>query len=144
MTKDFKYLIMDIDKLITEARKNGNTTELEICQLIKAAFIENQHSKKPITEIEVLRKMIKEREKAIEIYKKAGREDLLAKEVQEKDYISTLLPSEPSEHQLTLFIKAYTLDRENVPMKEVIDITIANFPTAQKGTIAKLYKSLMA
>lgn len=36
---------MDIDKLITEARKNGNTTELEICQLIKAAFIENKHAK---------------------------------------------------------------------------------------------------
>ena len=67
---------MDIDKLITEARKNGNTTELEICQLIKAAFIENKHAKKPVSETDVLRKMVKEREKAIKMYEEAGRNDL--------------------------------------------------------------------
>ena len=133
-----------IDKSISTFRETNNRALLETAKLIKAALVANNHAEKRLSEVEVLRKMVKEREKAIEIYKKAGREDLLTKEVQEKDYISTFLPSEPSEHQLTLFIKAYTLDRENVPMKEVIDITIANFPTAQKGTIAKLYKSLMA
>ncbi len=132
-----------VDKSISEFRETHNKALLEIAKLIKAALVANNHSEKRLSEIEVLRKMVKEREKAIEIYKQAGREDLLNKEVQEKDYISTFLPSEPSEHQLTLFIKAYTLNRENVPMKEVIDTTIANFPTAQKSTIAKLYKSLL-
>lgn len=135
---------MDIDKLITENRKNGNNAQLEICQLIKAAFIENEHAKKSVSEIEVLQKMVKEREKAIDIYTKMNRKDLLAKEIQERDYIKTFLPKEPSKEQMTLFIKAYTLDKENVPMKEVIGATIANFPTAQKGTIVKIYKSLIS
>lgn len=135
---------MNIDKLITENRKNGNNAQLEICQLIKAAFIENEHAKKSVSEIEVLQKMVKEREKAIDIYTKVGRKDLLAKEIQERDYIKTFLPKEPSKEQIILFIKAYTSDKESVSMKEVIDATIANFPTAQKGTIAKLYQSLIS
>lgn len=131
-----------VDESISTFRETHNKVLLEIAKLIKAALVANKHSEKKLSEIEVLRKMVKEREKAIEIYKQAGREDLLTKEVREKGYISTFLPSEPSEHQLTLFIKAYTLDKENVPMKEIIDVTIANFPTAQKGTVAKLYKCL--
>ena len=91
---------MDIDKLITEARKNGNTTELEICQLIKAAFIENKHAKKPISEIDVLRKMVKEREKAIKMYEEAGRNDLAFKEANEITFIKMYLPATPTTEQI--------------------------------------------
>lgn len=41
---------------------------LETAKLIKAALINNQHSEKPVSELDVLHKMVKEREKAMAIY----------------------------------------------------------------------------
>jgi uncharacterized protein YqeY len=50
--------------LIEGARKTSNTLMLETAKLIKAALINNQHSEK----LDVLHKMVKEREKAMAIY----------------------------------------------------------------------------
>lgn len=41
---------------------------LETAKLIKAALINNQHSEKPVSELDVLHKMVKECEKAMAIY----------------------------------------------------------------------------
>lgn len=136
---------MDIDKLITEARKNGNTTELEICQLIKAAFIENQHSKKPTTVIEVLRKMVKEREKAVKMYEEAGRNDLAFKEANEITFIKMYLPKQPTTEQLYTCI-ANLVKSNQLTIKDtkyVIETVQTKFPTSEKSEIVKIFKSLI-
>lgn len=136
---------MDIDKLITEARKNGNTTELEICQLIKAAFIENKHAKKPISEIEVLRKMIKEREKAVKIYQDAGRNDLAFKEANEITFIKMYLPTTPTTEQIYTCI-ANLVKSSQLTIKDtkyVIGTVQTRYPTAEKSEIVKIFKSLL-
>ena len=136
---------MDIDKLITEARKNGNTTELEICQLIKAAFIENKHAKKPISEIEVLRKMIKEREKAVKIYQDAGRNDLAFKEANEITFIKIYLPATPTTEQIYTCI-ANLVKSSQLTIKDtkyVIGTVQTRYPTAEKSEIVKIFKSLL-
>lgn len=136
---------MDIDKLITEARKNGNTTELEICQLIKAAFIENKHAKKPISEIEVLRKMIKEREKAVKIYQDVGRNDLAFKEANEITFIKTYLPATPTTEQIHTCI-ANLVKSSQLTIKDtkyVIGTVQTRYPTAEKSEIVKIFKSLL-
>lgn len=136
---------MDIDKLITEARKNGNTTELEICQLIKAAFIENKHAKKPISEIEVLRKMVKEREKAIKMYEEAGRNDLAFKEANEITFIKMYLPATPTTEQIHTcianLVKSTQLTIKNT--KYVINTVQTRYPSAEKSEIVKIFKSLI-
>lgn len=136
---------MDIDKLITEARKNGNTTELEICQLIKAAFIENKHAKKPISEIEVLRKMVKEREKAIKMYQDAGRNDLAFKEANEITFIKMYLPATPTTEQIHTcianLVKAIQLTIKDT--KYVIETVQTRYPSAEKSEIVKIFKSLI-
>lgn len=136
---------MDIDKLITEARKNGNTTELEICQLIKAAFIENEHAKKPISEVEVLRKMIKEREKAVKIYQDAGRNDLAFKEANEITFIKMYLPATPTTEQIYTcivnLVKSTQLTIKDT--KYVIGTVQTRYPTAEKSEIVKIFKSLL-
>lgn len=136
---------MDIDKLITEARKNGNTTELEICQLIKAAFIENKHAKKPISEIEVLRKMVKEREKAIKMYQDAGRNDLAFKEANEITFIKMYLPATPTTEQIYTcianLVKATQLTIKDT--KYVIETVQTRYPSAEKSEIVKIFKSLI-
>lgn len=136
---------MDIDKLITEARKNGNTTELEICQLIKAAFIENKHAKKPISEMEVLRKMIKEREKAVKIYQDAGRNDLAFKEANEITFIKMYLPATPTTEQIYTCI-ANLVKSSQLTIKDtkyVIGTVQTRYPTAEKSEIVKIFKSLL-
>lgn len=136
---------MDIDKLITETRKNGNTTELEICQLIKAAFIENKHAKKPISEIEVLRKMIKEREKAVKIYQDAGRNDLAFKEANEITFIKMYLPATPTTEQIYTCI-ANLVKSSQLTIKDtkyVIGTVQTRYPTAEKSEIVKIFKSLL-
>lgn len=136
---------MDIDKLITEARKNGNTTELEICQLIKAAFIENKHAKKPVSETDVLRKMVKEREKAIKMYEEAGRNDLAFKEANEITFIKMYLPATPTTEQihncLANLVKSSQLTIKDT--KKVIETVQIKYPNAEKSEIVKIFKSLL-
>ena len=64
-----------MNEKIAEAIKSGNAKELAIYRLIKAEFIKNEHAKKPVKEIEVLQRMAKEREKAIDIYKTTRSEE---------------------------------------------------------------------
>ena len=105
MMKESKTeLEQKIDTAIELFRKDSNITFLEIAKLIKAALINNQHSENPVSELEVLQKMAKEREKAISIYEKAGRDDLALKETKELGYIRGMIPKEPSEQELEEFI----------------------------------------
>ena len=134
-----------VDILIEGARKTSNTFMLETAKLIKAALINNQHSEKPVSELDVLHKMVKEREKAIAIYEKAGRDDLAIKETRELDYIKEMVPKEPSEQEIAEFIselmEATTLTIKDT--KNVIADVQSSFPTAQKSTIVKIFKSLL-
>ena len=118
---------------------------LETAKLIKAALINNQHSEKPVSELDVLHKMVKEREKAMAIYEKAGRKDLALKEVKEIGYIRGIMPVEPSEQEIREFIselmKIMTLTIKDTKM--VITHVQRKFPTAQKSTIVKIFKSLL-
>ena len=146
MMKESKTeLEQKIDTAIELFRKDSNITFLEIAKLIKAALINNQHSENPVSELEVLQKMAKEREKAITIYEKAGRDDLALKETKELDYIRGMIPKEPSEQEIEELIaelmEATTLTIKDT--KNVIADVQSTFPTAQKSTIVKIFKSLL-
>ena len=89
--------------------------------------------------------MAKEREKAIAIYNKANRKDLADKETRELEYIQWLMPEEPSEQEIEELIaelmEATTLTIKDT--KDVISDVQSRFPTAQKSTIVKIFKSLL-
>ena len=146
MMKESKTeLEQKIDAAIELFRKDSNITFLEIAKLIKAALINNQHSENPVSELEVLQKMAKEREKAIAIYEKAGRDDLALKETKELGYIRGMIPKEPSEQEIEELIvelmKYSILTIKDT--KDVIAEVQNTFPTAQKSTIVKIFKSLL-
>ena len=146
MMKEVKTeLEQNIDKIIEESRKVSDTFTLETVKLIKTALINNKHSEKPISEIEVLRKMAKEREKAIAIYNKANRKDLADKETKELNYIKEMIPKEPSEQEIEELI-AELMEATTLTIKDtkgVIADVQRTFPTAQKSTIVKIFKSLL-
>ena len=146
MMKESKTeLEQKIDTAIELFRKDSNITFLEIAKLIKAALINNQHSENPVSELEVLQKMAKEREKAIAIYEKAGRDDLALKETKELGYIRGMIPKEPSEQEIEELI-AELMEATTLTIKDtkgVIADVQSTFPTAQKSTIVKIFKSLL-
>ena len=145
MKENKTELEQKIDTAIELFRKDSNITFLEIAKLIKAALINNKHSENPVSELEVLQKMAKEREKAISIYEKAGRDDLALKETKELGYIRGMIPKEPSEQEIEELIselmEATTLTIKDT--KDVIADVQSTFPTAQKSTIVKIFKSLL-
>ena len=146
MMKESKTeLEQKIDTAIELFRKDSNITFLEISKLIKAALINNQHSENPVSELEVLQKMAKEREKAIAIYEKAGRDDLALKETKELGYIRGMIPKEPSEQEIEELI-AELMEYSILTIKDTKDVIAEvqnTFPTAQKSTIVKIFKSLL-
>ena len=146
MMKESKTeLEQKIDAAIELFRKDSNITFLEIAKLIKAALINNRHSENPVSELEVLQKMAKEREKAIAIYEKAGRDDLALKETKELGYIRGMIPKEPSEQEIEELI-AELMEATTLTIKDtkgVIADVQRTFPTAQKSTIVKIFKSLL-
>ena len=146
MMKESKTeLEQKIDTAIELFRKDSNITFLEIAKLIKAAILNNKHSENPVPELEVLQKMAKEREKAISIYEKAGRDDLALKETKELGYIQGMIPKEPSEQEIEELI-AELMEATTLTIKDtkgVIADVQSTFPTAQKSTIVKIFKSLL-
>ena len=146
MMKESKTeLEQKIDTAIELFRKDSNITFLEIAKLIKAALINNKHSENPVSELEVLQKMAKEREKAISIYEKAGRDDLALKETKELGYIRGMIPKEPSEQEIEELI-AELMEYSILTIKDTKDVIAEvqnRFPTAQKSTIVKIFKSLL-
>ena len=146
MMKESKTeLEQKIDTAIELFRKASNITFLEIAKLIKAAILNNKHSENPVSELEVLQKMAKEREKAISIYEKAGRDDLALKETKELGYIRGMIPKEPSEQEIEELI-AELMEATTLTIKDTKDVIAdvqSTFPTAQKSTIVKIFKSLL-
>jgi len=138
-----------IDNEIVSFRKNGNITLLNTAQLIKAALLNNNHSDKKVAEIEVLQRMIKEREKSVEAYVKANRNDLAHTEASEITYIKEFLPKEPSEEEIKDAIKSWIEEYKDVMTidvkctKLIIGSILDKYPTAQKSTIVKVFKSLL-
>lgn len=138
-------LEQNIDEIIEKARKTSNTFILDTAKLIKSELSRNKYSEKPISELEVLQQMAKTRIKTIAIYDKAGRYDLRDKDAAELDLIQEFIPKEPSEQEIkeliTELMKATTLTINNT--KDVIAEVQNRFPTAQKGTIVRIFKSLL-
>ena len=145
MNDNKKTIEQTVDVLIESARKTSNTFMLETAKLIKAALINNKHSEKPVSELEVLQKMVKEREKAMTIYEKAGRDDLRDKDAKELGLIQEFIPKEPSEQEIEELI-AELMEATTLTIKDTKDVIAEvqnSFPTAQKGTIVKIFKSLL-
>lgn len=64
--------------------------------------------KRPLTDddvIEVLRKAIKRRRESVEMYEKAGREELAAAERREADAIASYLPAAPSDDEVRAAVR---------------------------------------
>lgn len=108
------------------AMKAGDKSRLATIRLIQAALkdreIEARTSGKDLTEDDVLgllQKMIKQRQESLRIYEEAKRDDLAAQERSEIEVISSFLPKQMDEAEVSAAIDAAVAETGAAGMKDM-------------------------
>ena len=104
-------LIDKIEEDLKTALRSKDSLKLGALRMLKAAIgnylIEKKKDKADDSEVTTLiQKQVKMRQESIESYKKAGRQELLAKETAEKAFLETYLPQQLSDEELAQIIKS--------------------------------------
>ena len=98
-----KQIEEKLNKALKEKNKNIYPTLRLIVSAIKDAEIANRtKQEKSISDSDItaiLRKMVKQRNESCEVYKKAGRSELLENETKEISIINTFLPKQLNEEE---------------------------------------------
>lgn len=136
--------MLNIDQIITESLKNDDKVALRTARLLKTEILKYKTSKgaKPytdITEMQIISKMCKQREESILQYKQGGREDLVANEIAEFDWLKALLPEPVTEEDLYDYIMDIAIN-ENWVNKDDIGNRIV-IPKKEMGNLIKQVKT---
>ena len=99
-----------INEDLKAAMKSGDSVKLNTIRSIRAQLIELSKrgtgtSITPEEEMTALLAAAKKRKEAIEMYKKAGRNDLADQEKRELDIINTYLPKQMSREEVEILVK---------------------------------------
>lgn len=110
-------LLEKLEKDYILALKEKDKIKADVLNMLKSQIkykeIELKALNKNLTEadlLEIIRKEIKKREEAIEMYKQASREDLLKKETEELEILKSYFPKTPSEEELKEEVKKIIKD----------------------------------
>jgi uncharacterized protein YqeY len=117
----------DINNAVKEAMKAKDERKVSTLRMvnstIKNADIEARGQGKPALSdgdlLSVLQKMIKQRQEAVELYDKGGRAELAAAEREEIAIISSYLPKQMSEADVTAAISAAIAETGAAGMKDM-------------------------
>ena len=115
----------DISNDTKEAMKAGQALRVSTLRLINAAILQKETSgaerlKLNDAEIvDVMQKMVKQRQELFEIYEKAGRAELAAKEREEIEIISKYLPKQMSDLEAASAISALIKELEAATLKDM-------------------------
>ena len=135
--------------LIKKAMIEKDKVRLETLRAIKTAFLnwETAKNAKPLdeaAEIQIIRKLVTQREESAEQFKNAGRTELEEKERSEIKVLQEFLPAAISEEEIMNFTK--TLIVPGIDKKEMgrlVKEVKAKFPTAEGKIIAAVVKNLL-
>jgi uncharacterized protein YqeY len=105
----------DINSALKEAMKAGEARRVSTLRLINAAILQRETSgaeRVTLSDaeiVDVMQKMVKQRQESFDIYEKAGRSELAAQEREEMAIISAYLPKQMSDleaaHAISALIK---------------------------------------
>jgi len=115
----------DINNAMKAAMKAGQARRVSTLRLINAAILQRETSgaerlKLSDGEIlDVMGKMIKQRQESLEIYEKAGRPELAAQEREEIEIISAYLPKQMSDIAAGEAISALIKELEAATLKDM-------------------------
>jgi uncharacterized protein YqeY len=138
-----------LNDLIKAAMLEKNQTKLETLRSIKTAFMNYETAKnaKPLdeaAEIQILRKMVAQREESIEQYKLAGRIESAEQEMKEIEILNSFLPAPVSKEDIEEFTKTLiTSETTKKDMGSIVKTVKTKFPTAEGKLVADIVKSLI-
>lgn len=148
---------MELEKKVMErlkeAMKSKDEAALRALRAIKAAILTAKTEKgagemDEAKESQLVMKLAKQRKESIDIFEKQGRADLAQTEREELEVLSTFLPKQMSEEELTPLIQKIISDLGVTDAKEMGKVMgAANKEFAGKadgGTISKIVKQLLA
>ena len=97
----------ELNSLIMQAMKEHNTSRTETLRAIKTAFMNWQTSKEhagqeltEADEIQIIKKLVKQREESVEQFMAAGREELANEEQKQIMVLKEFLPAEATEEDI--------------------------------------------
>jgi hypothetical protein len=115
----------DINSALKEAMKAGQARRVSTLRLINAAVLQRETSgaeRSTLSEpeiLDVMGKMIKQRQESLDIYEKAGRSELAAQEREEIEIISAYLPKQMSDLEAAHAISALIKNIEAETLKDM-------------------------
>ena len=114
-----------INSALTDALKAGDTRRVSPLRLIKSEVLKRETSAaerltlNDAEILDVLGKMIKQRQESLEIYEKAGRTELAAQEREEIAIIAAYLPQQLSDIEAGEAISALIKELEAATLKDM-------------------------
>jgi uncharacterized protein YqeY len=146
--------MIKIDELIIEATKSRDEVRLNVFRGIKAEFLKykTKENAKPLddtAEIQILKKMVKQREESISMFELGKRDDLIQKEKKEIKILKEFLPAEITQSQIEEVIKNWKKENniENKIPKKYIGIVInyvkSIFPMADGKLTSDIVKNML-
>jgi uncharacterized protein len=115
----------DINNAMKEAMKAGQARRVSTLRLINAAILARETSgaeRLKLSEpeiLDVMGKMIKQRQESLDIYDKAGRTDLAQQEREEIEIISAYLPQQLSDREAGEAISGLIKELEAATLKDM-------------------------
>ena len=115
----------DINSALKEAMKSGEGRRVSTLRLVNAAILERETRGAERTTlsdaeiVDVMQKMVKQRQEALELYEKAGRSELAAQEREEIGIISAYLPKQMSDIEAAHAISALLKELEAATLKDM-------------------------
>ena len=110
---------------LTAAMKAGEARRVSTLRLINAAILARETSgAERLTLgdpeiVDVMQKMVKQRQESLEIYEKAGRSELAAQEREEIEIINKYLPKQMSDIEAATAISALIKELEAATLKDM-------------------------
>ena len=143
-----------IDLYIMSSMKNHDSVRTETLRAIKAAFLNWKTSKENAgkaldvnSELQVLKKMVKQRQESIEQYNAAGRQELADAEQAQIDIIQEFLPAEATEADIEHWFEL-TVATGLEPIKKNMGLFIKHIkevlPNADGKMVATIVQSKLS
>ncbi|HUI15935.1 MAG TPA: GatB/YqeY domain-containing protein [Xanthobacteraceae bacterium] len=115
----------DINSSLKEAMKAGQARRVSTLRLINAAILAKEtsgaerHTLNDAEIVDVMQKMVKQRQESLDIYQKAGRTELADQEREEIEIITAYLPKQMSDLEAASAISALIKEIEAETLKDM-------------------------
>lgn len=141
-----ELLFDKINGLIAEATFARNDVRMLTLRAIKAELLKAKTAKnaKPldeITELQILKRMVKQREESAKIYEDANRLELAANEKAEISILLEFIPEEPGINEIEFTIATCGIDPFKQNMGQIIKAVKEKYPSADGKLVADTVKS---